>query len=350
MDFQPTEERRMLADSLTRYLAQRYGIAYRNSVAYSEPYHDPERWAEMVELGVLHALVPEDRGGIGGAGFDVATVFQALGGALCPEPFLAALMASHLLGEDTEALLSGDGLIAVAHWEMDATATEAVETALGWVLNGRKSVVYGGGLAERLLVVAQVDDRPAVFSVAANDARITSYGMVDGGNAAEIFLDGTPAILIARDVETQVQDALDFGALALCAEAVGAMDASTELLLDYLKTRQQFGRAIGDFQALQHRMVDLMTEAEQARSITILAASRMGTDDQTRTVSMAKSLIGRVAQLVAEELIQMHGGIAMTWDYPASHYAKRLVMIDHQLGNSDFHLAKVAAAYRGTGV
>jgi alkylation response protein AidB-like acyl-CoA dehydrogenase len=115
------------------------------------------------------------------------------------------------------------------------------------------------------------------------------------------------------------------------------------MLLDHLKTRRQFGRPIGSFQALQHRMVDLRIEIEQARSITILAASRMDTDGQSRGVSMAKSLVGRVARRVAEETIQMHGGIAMTWEHPASHYAKRLVMIDHQLGDADHHLQRVAA-------
>ncbi|MCG6903925.1 MAG: acyl-CoA/acyl-ACP dehydrogenase [Rhodobacter sp.] len=356
MDFQPSDDRRMLRDTLTRFLADRYGFEHRNAVAYSEPYHDPGRWAEMAELGVLHALAPEEWGGIGGAGFDIATVFEALGRALCPEPLLGALMAAWILGAagaGLDSLLSGDTRYALAVDEaggaqgIESIATFARRNDSGWVLNGRKSVVYGGGSAARLLVAARAGEALGVFLVDSSDAEITRYGMIDGGGAAELYCDNTPAERIVENGESIIRDALDHGALALCAEAVGAMDASAELLLDYLKTRKQFGRAIGEFQVLQHRMVDLMTEIEQARSITVLAASRMGSDGQSRTVSMAKSLIGRVAQQVAEELIQMHGGIAMTWEYPASHYAKRLVMIDHQLGDTDHHLTKVAAEYRG---
>ena len=347
MDFTLSDDRRMLRETLSRYLAEQYPIAHRNAVAYAPPFHDPSKWAEMADLGILHALVPEDRGGIGGTGFDILVVFEALGAALCPEPFLGALMAARLI-PDTSDLLTGQTRYAVALFEADGeTEVADVETtAENSRLTGRKSVVYGGGVADRILVSAQ-GDGVALYEVAAQDAEITSYGMVDGGNAAEVFLTDTPAKLVLPDAEERLQDAIDHGALALAAEAVGAMDAAFEMLTEYLRTRQQFGRPIGNFQALQHRAVDVKIEIEQARSIVTLAASRMGTPQQTRTVSMAKSLVGRVARQVAEEVIQMHGGIAMTWEFPASHYAKRLVMIDHQLGGSDAHLQRVAADYRG---
>jgi len=333
MDFQPTDDRRLLRDTLTRYLAEQYPLSHRNAVAYAAPFHDPAKWTEMVELGLLHALVPEAQGGLGGAGFDITTVFEALGAALCPEPVLSAVMAVQLLGSgDLCPLLSGHrygvGLSEV--------------TAQNDTLSGRLSVVYGGGVAQTLLVVAD----GALFAVAAKDAKIAAYGMIDGGGAADVFLDNTPAARIS-DHANLVQ-AMDAGALALCAEAIGAMDTSFALLTDYLKTRKQFGQTIGSFQAVQHRVVDLMTEIEQARSITILAASRFGTDGQSRAVSMAKSLVGRVAQQMSEEMIQLHGGIAMTWEHPASHFAKRLVMIDHRLGNSDAHLTRVASHYFDT--
>lgn len=133
------------------------------------------------------------------------------------------------------------------------------------------------------------------------------------------------------------------GQLALCAEAVGVMDALIGQTVDYLKTRRQFGTAIGSFQALQHRMVDMAIQAELARSITIRAAASLGSDQAARHCSMAKNLIGRAGQLIAEEAIQMHGGIAMTWETPVSHYAKRLVMIDAQLGDRDDHLSRLIA-------
>lgn len=356
MDFDVSEDRRMLADTLNRFLTDRYGIEHRNSVAYDAPYHDPALWSQMAELGMLHALVPEQHGGFGGTGFDITVVFENLGRALSPEPVLAALMAARLLiaaGGELKALLSGETHYAVALSEPDAPydvalgGTEAApsDDGHGHTLTGRKSVIYGGHVADVFLVPARLDGRIALFQVVKADAKVTPYGMIDGGGAAELFLETTPAKLLLADAEAAFQDAQDAGALALCAEAVGAMDVTRHTLVDYLKQRKQFGRAIGGFQALQHRTVELATQIEQARSITILAASRMDGPDQSRTVSMAKNLVGRAARLVSEETIQMHGGIAMTWEYSASHYAKRLVMLDHQLGDTDHHLERVMAAY-----
>ena len=328
----------MLAETLTRYLADHYPIGHRNAVAYADPWHDPSKWAELADLGLLQALVPEALGGFGGAGFDITTVFEALGAALCPEPVLAALCAVRLLGAiggDLDPLMSGQTRYAVA-FDGDVRAD-------GDALSGRKSVVYGGASADRILVVCNAG---GIFELTAEAVERSPYGMIDGGNAAELFLDNTPGLRLASDAFDIVQDAKDAAALALCAEALGAMDVSLAMLKDYLGTRQQFGRVIGSFQAIQHRLVDLLGEIEQARSITILAASRMDSAEQSRTVSMAKSLVGRVAQKVAEELIQLHGGIAMTWEHPASHYAKRLVMIDHQFGDTDHHLGRVMAGYQ----
>ena len=355
MNFEPTDDRRMLADTLNRYLADRYDWETRAQVAYAWPFHSLDKWVELAELGLLFALAPGAQGGFGGEGFDITTVFEALGRAICPEPVLPALMAARLLGAagaDLETLLSGATRYAVAIGEFDAPydpdeiGAEARRAGDGWTLHGRKSVVYGGHVADRILVAARTDAGLSVFEVEAEAAEIVSCGMIDGGGAAELFLDGTPARPLLEDARGPLSDALDAGALALSAEAVGALDATFGMTLDYLKTRQQFGRTIGSFQALQHRMVDLKTEIEQARSITILAASRMGTEDQSRTVSMAKNLVGRTARLMAEESIQLHGGIAMTWEHPVSHYAKRLVMIDHQLGDTDWHLERVMAGYR----
>ena len=352
MDFDQTEDRRMLADTLSRYLGDRYDIATRNKAAYDAPFHRPDAWAEMAELGVLHALVGEDHGGMGGTGFDITTVFQELGHALCPEPVLPALMALRLLanvGEDVDPILSGTSRVAVAvgepeaPWGLDHLETRAERAGDSWRLSGRKSVVYGGNDADSFLVAAISGDTLGLYEVQAGDAEVTPYGMIDGGGAAELFLDATPARQIMADARAALEDALDAGRVALCAEAVGAMEATKDLLLDYLRTRKQYGRPIGSFQALQHRAVDLVTEIEQARSITILAADALGGPEAPRKVAMAKALIGQAARLVAEEAIQMHGGIAMTWEAAVSHYAKRLVMIDAQLGDRDFHLSRVMA-------
>ncbi|NIZ11301.1 acyl-CoA dehydrogenase family protein [Pseudooceanicola sp. HF7] len=353
MDFDLTEDRQMLSDTLTRYLKDKYPIETRTKVAYEAPFHAPAQWDALAELGALFALAPEEAGGFGGTGFDISVVFEALGGALCPEPILGALQASRLLTSaeaDQEALLSGATKYAVgigeleAPYELESIQAEARAAGSDYQVSGRKSVVYGGQVADIFLVAARLDGELAVFEVSAADASVTGFGMIDGGGAAELVLEDTPARLILKDAEAALEDAMNAGVVALCAEAVGAMDGRKVMKLEYLRTRKEVGVPIGKFKVLQHRAVDMLTEIEQARSITIKAAAELGGPDAARYASMAKNLIGRAGRLIAEEAIQMHGGIAMTWEYPGSHYAKRLIMIDAQLGDTDYHLSRVMAA------
>ncbi|CUH65431.1 Acyl-CoA dehydrogenase [Thalassovita gelatinovora] len=355
MDFNLTEDRQMLADTLNRFLAEQYAVEHRNKVAYDAPFYDPSKWDQLVELGVLFALAPEDAGGFGGTGFDISVVFEAMGRQLTPEPVLGALMASRLLvsaGEDQEALLAGATKYAVGFTEIDAPyeleyiACTASAKGEGYTLSGRKSTVYGGQIADTFLIAAKLDGKVALFEVQAADANVTGYAMMDGSGAAEVQLDDSPARLLMADAADAMEDAINAGIVALCAEAVGAMDVTHATTVDYLKQRKQFGIPIGKFQVLQHRAVDMLTEIEQARSITIKAAAELGGEDASRYASMAKNLIGRAARLIAEEAVQMHGGIAMTWEYPISHFAKRLVMLDAQLGDTDYHLGRIMAANR----
>ncbi|MCO6381556.1 acyl-CoA dehydrogenase family protein [Oceanicola sp. 502str15] len=345
MNFEMTDDRRMLADSLSKLLGDRYGIEHRNAVAYEAPFHDKTGWNALAELGILYAFAPEDAGGMGGSGFDLLAVFEQLGAALCPEPLLGAVMAAPLLTEakeDLEPLLSGEAIYALAVDEPEAPWDAGGGTCEGGdTLTGRKTAIYGANAATHFLVSARREGKLALYEVKAEDAAVTPWGMIDGGGAGELMLDGTPARCLIPDAGEAIDAALDRGRLALCAEAVGAMDWCYATTLDYLKSRKQFGREIGSFQALQHRMVEMKTAIEQARSITILAADRM----DAHTTAMAKSLVGRTARKVSEEAIQLHGGIGMTWEYPLSHYAKRLVMLDAQLGDADFHTARVAASY-----
>ncbi len=353
MDFRISDDRRMLAESLGRFLAETCPIEARADIAYTPPFHDPKALDGLTDLGVFYALVGEDHGGMGGAGFDIAVVFEELGRGLCPEPVLPALLAARLLaasGADLDPLLTGAARYAAgigeldAPYDLDGITTRAEADGATWRVSGRKSVVYGGHIAERLLIAAQCDAGLALFSGAATDAEVISYGMIDGGGAAEVILDHTPAELVLKDARAALQNAVDAGALALCAEALGVMETANAALVDYLKTRKQFGRPIGAFQALQHRAVDLAIEIEQARSIVIRAADGLDGPNGSHKVSQAKFLVGKIARQVAEEVIQMHGGIAMTWEYPVSHLAKRLVMIDHQLGDVDFHLDRLMGA------
>jgi len=348
MDFNHTEDRRMISDSLRRYLADQYDNEFRNKVAYEAPYHDPSKWAELAELGILGALVSEADGGFGGDGFDISVVFEEMGRGLCAEPMLANLMALRLYAafgksDRVDAIIAGSERAALAVWETDAFSTlQDIAMNGGDTLSGRKTVVYGGNSADHILVVAKTaDGKFGLYEVAATDAEVLAYAMIDGGGAAEVVLDNTAATLISDDAEAAINAALDAGRLALCAEAVGIMDVLRDTVKDYLMQRQQFGRPIAMFQALQHRLVDFSIEIEQARSIVILASSKLDADDRALQIARAKNLIGRASKLVAEEAIQMHGGIGMTWEYAPSHYAKRLTMLDAQLGDTEDQLRTV---------
>jgi alkylation response protein AidB-like acyl-CoA dehydrogenase len=354
MDFNHSEDRRMLTDSLRRYLGDQYSVELRNASAFEEPYHTPQTWKALSELGILSALVSEQHGGFGGHGFDISVVFEEMGRALCAEPMLSTLMGLKLLSAyDNTALINevstGAKRIAVAIYEPNNSdsltnlSTTAVQKgkqdSVNWLLNGQKSVVYGAPGADILLVLANTGNGSGLFLT--ESATVSSYAMIDGGGAGEIHLKDTPAICLAEDALTEIEAALDAGRLALCAEAVGTMDVLLAMTVDYLGQRQQFGTAIATFQALQHRVVDMAIEIEQCRSITTLAASKLGTDDRSRYVAMAKNLIGRGAILIGEEATQLHGGIGMTWEYAGSHYAKRLIMIDHQLGDRYQQLSRM---------
>ena len=293
------------------------------------------------------------------------------------EPFLGcALLAGGAIaaaGNDAQKallpeLIGGTTIAAFAHGEPQShhelarVATRARRSADGWVLDGAKAVVLHAEQAALFVVSARTsgaEDAAAglsLFIVPANTPGLTlrGYPLIDGGRAAELTLRGVElgadALLGAEgEAFATIESVIGRGVLALCAEALGAMDAAQDTTLDYLRTRRQFGVPIGSFQALQHRMADLLVEIEQARSAVINAAAALDAQRimRERALSAAKFSIGRIGTLVAEECIQLHGGIGMTWELPLAHLAKRLVMIDHQLGDEDHHLARYITLGRG---
>ena len=375
MNFQHTEDRRMLADTLNRFVQQEYGFATRDALARSDSGFSRELWVRFAELGVVGALFQEVDGGFGGEGFDIAVVFESLGRGLVVEPFLGALVVGRALasaGNGVQkaliaSLIEGHAVAALAHdepsshYELSKVSTRAMHGSNGWVLTGAKSVVQQGAEADFFLVsartsgAADAEDGISLFVVPrdAVGVSVRGYGKIDGGRAAEVCLNEVclpdTALLGERDAGfATLERSIGAGVLALCAEALGAMDVAKVYTLEYLRTRKQFGVAIGSFQALQHRMADLLLEIEQARSAVINAAAAFGAArvERERALSAAKVTIGRIGALVAEECIQMHGGIGMTWELPLAHFAKRLVMIDHQLGDEDHHLERFIALGR----
>ena len=373
MDFGLSDDRRMVRDTVERFVRERYPIETRHAHAALDGGFNRATWAEFAELGLIGALLPEDAGGFGGAGEDILVVMEALGRGLVVEPFLATavLGATPIVLTGTQAqravledVAAGGTLLAFAHGEPESryalagVATTAERAGSNWVLRGQKAVVLNGDTADRLVVSARTGGAPGdaaglalfLIDVAADGVDRRGYATVDGGRAAEIALDGVEvgddaALGTPGDAYPVIERTIGRGVLALCAEALGLMEVCRDVTLDYLKTRKQFGRELGAFQALQHRMVDLCLEIEQARSATMLAAARLEGQgkERERALSAAKNLIGRAGRLVAEESIQLHGGIGMTWEYALPHFAKRLVMIDHQLGDADFHLERFIA-------
>jgi len=369
MDFQHTEERQMLADTLTRFMAQDYPLADRLTAGASDTGYAPAKWAALAELGVIGALFGEEAGGFGGAGFDISVVFEAIGRGLVVEPFLQTLLVGSILASAgtpeqqtrLEGLLSGETIAALAHFEADDgwqtayIATTAKREGESWVLNGQKAVVRAANAADFLIVSARSKgkagdpDGVSVFLVPADAAglELRDYETIDGGRAAEVSLTnvvvGTDALIgIEGQGEGVLDEALGKGVLAICAEAVGIMDVIKDMTIAYIQTRKQFGVPIGKFQALQHRMAELLLEVEQARSAVINAAFHEGKTgpERERALSACKVTIGRVGTLVTEESIQIHGGMGMTWEYPLGHFAKRLTMIGNELGDEDFHLVR----------
>ena len=373
MNFELTEERQMLQDSLRRYLRDKYDTKTRNDILDSDSGISADIWNGLAELGVIGALFAEDRGGFGGAGFDLAVVFEELGRAGVVEPFLdTAVLAGGLIADlgnaeqqtHIESIIGGTLHLAFAHgeptsrYDLNQVQTTANADGGAITLNGRKAVVINAEAADMLVVSAREnganndENGISLFLVPADTKGITiqGYPLLAGGRAAEVTLDEVSVPAAARLGEpgkafAAIEARVAAANVALCAETLGAMETATGLTKEYLMTRKQFGRPIGTFQALAHRMSDLLIEMEQARSAVINAAGHLDADHAMREkqISAAKNLLGRAGRLVAEESIQMHGGIAMTQEYELAHIAKRIVMADHRFGDTDHHLERFIA-------
>lgn len=368
MNFDLTDDQRMLSETLERFLADKYPIEQRHEFAAGDEGFSRDMWRQMAELGVVGALFSESAGGFGGSGDDITVVFEQLGRKLVVEPFLPALLAGTVLAsvggqeERMGAMIAGDKLAALTHYEpqsrysLEHVEAAAKEAGGGWQVSGSKSVVLGGGTADWLIVSARTSgkatdrDGISLFIVdgKAPGVAIRDYGTVDGYAAAEIALDAAEATLIGEEGQgiAPLEEAVSKAILAVCAEGLGAMEIAKDQTVEYMHTRKQFGVPIGKFQVLQHRMADVLIELEQMRSAIINASARLQDKPalRNRYISAAKYLLGTIGRQVAEEAIQIHGGMGMTWEYPVGHYAKRIIMLDHLFGDTDHHLTRYIAA------
>ena len=366
MDFNYSNEQIALQETLQRFISRDYGFQRRRELARSELGFSAEAWAQYAELGLLSLPFPESFGGLGGNAVDIMLVMEQIGRGLLLEPFLSTIVMCGGLIRDAgsdplkASLLPkiGTGEIKLAlacyeaagRYELSRVECTAVRHGSGWRLSGRKIVVLDAASADYFLVSARSGGDISLFLVERGTAGLSlySYPTQSGGRAADLRLDDLvlpPDALIGApgDGLGIVERAVDRGVAALCAEAVGIIEALNEATLNYLKTRKQFGVPIGRFQALQHRMADMFIAAEQSRSMAVNAAVYADSEDpaaRRRAVSGAKAYIGRAARLVGQEAVQMHGAVGVVDDVIVSHYFKRLTMIDMSLGDVDHHLAR----------
>jgi pimeloyl-CoA dehydrogenase small subunit len=378
MDFDLTEEQRLLRDSVERLLADHYGFDKRRSYLAEPEGWSRGLWAQYAELGLLGLPFPEDYAGFGGGPIEVMLVMEAFGRVLALEPYLATVVlcgtALRLAGneEQKSAILpqiaEGGMILAFAHGERQArydlsdVLTTAKPKGRGWVLDGAKSVALHGDSAQRLVVSARTtgerDDPDGItlfiIDAAANGVARRGYPMRDGTRAAEISFGGVE--VGEEDVLGEVgagfpviERVVEAGIAATAAEAVGAMEAMQAMTLEYLKTRTQFGRPIGQNQALQHRATEMLMELERGRSMAMLAAMMVEEPDaaeRAHNIAMAKVGVGQASKFVSQNAIQLHGGIGMTEEYAVGHYFRRCMVIEHTFGDTAHHLSRLADQVR----
>jgi pimeloyl-CoA dehydrogenase small subunit len=379
MDFDLNDEQRMLKDSVDRMLADRYDFDARKAHGKHPEGWSPEVWAQLAELGVLALPFEEAHGGFGGGPVETMIVMESFGRALLLEPYLATVILGggiiQSAGNDAQktAIIPGiaDGSLrlAFAHAErksrynlFDVAAT-AKKDGDGWVIDGEKTLVLHGDSAQKLIVSARTaggqrdEDGISLFIVDANTNGVSrrGYPTQDAQRGAEISFSGVKVgadALIGKAGAggPVIAAVVDRAIAALCAEAVGAMEAMHHDTIEYLKTRKQFGVPIGNFQVLQHRGADMFVALEQARSMAMLATMMATEEDpaeRRKMMAAAKVQIGRSGKFIGQQAIQLHGGVGMTMELKVGHYFKRLTMIDLMFGDADHHLAYVAAQKGG---
>lgn len=375
MNFDLSEEQKMLRDAAHKYLRSQYTFEARNNIVASDTGMSAQHWRQFGDFGWLGVALPEAHGGFGGDAIDMIQVTEAMGAAMVVEPYLASavLGAQAVLRAGTAAqqaawlpgLASGEHIVALAHTESDSrhdlaqVAVSAKARSGGWVLSGRKCGVLGAPWADAFVVVARTSGATqerqgiSLFMVPANTpgVKVAGYRVYDGSRAGDLLLDD---VVLGSDslmaVEGQglplLEQVVDLGIIAACADALGAMGALLRKTGEYVATRKQFDVPIASFQVIQHRLVDMFAAVEASRSLVLMAALHADHPDaatRSRAVSAAKSALGQHSRYVAQQAVQLHGGVGMTEELDIGHYFRRLTFFGHLLGSADHHLQRFAA-------
>lgn len=373
MNFDYTDEQNMLRDSIAKWASAEYDFDKRRAALADEAAWK-KNWATFAELGLLAAALPEEFGGLGGGPLDVSVIAEEFGKALVVEPFVPTVViaagavartgSAAQKQEHLNAIAAGERVIAFAQaepksrWSLHDIATSAKKDGAGYVLNGHKAVVIGAPQADHLLVSARTagSQREAkgvsLFLAPKNAKGISTrdFPTMDGSRAAEVYFEnvalGAEHLVGPADAALPVIERIvDEANAAFAHEAVGCMRMMTSLTQEYAKTRKQFGRAIAEFQVLQHRLVDMFMATEESVSMALLATLKLDASEAERTkaVSASKVSIGRAARFVGQAAVQTHGGMGVTDEMRVGHYFKRTTMLDSTFGNVDHHLKRYAA-------
>jgi alkylation response protein AidB-like acyl-CoA dehydrogenase len=373
MNFDYTDEQNAIRDSLSKWAQQQYDFDKRRAALASEDAWK-SNWATFAELGLLAAPLPEEFGGLGGGPIDVSVIAEEFGKALVVEPYVPTVVigggalkyagSAAQKDEHLNAIAGGERVIAFAQaepksrWALNDVATSAKRDGAGYVINGHKAVVLGAPQADTLLVSArtgggQRDAKGISLFLVPKSAKGVStrdYPTMDGTRAAEVYFEnvsvGAEALVGAADGALPVIERIvDEANAAYCSEAVGCMRMMTDLTREYAKTRKQFGRAIAEFQVLQHRMVDMFMATEESYSMALRATIKLaeGDEERAKAVSAAKVSIGKHGRFVGQAAVQTHGGMGVTDEMRVGHYFKRVTMLDATFGNVDYHLKRFTA-------
>ena len=373
MRFTPTPEQQQLGDMVQRFFAEQYGFEARRKIVVSSAGWSREVWAKLAELGLLSLQIPEELGGIAPGVVETLLTATATGAAMLLEPWLSSAIVATVLirelgspqqrDEMLAPMAAGERIAVPAHFEpsarydLETVATLARRTGRGWELTGQKSLVLHAPAADLLLVSARTSGGPrdttgiSLFAVPreARGVKLWQYRTLDGSCAADVELADAPGALIGAEgtAFAGMARAFDVALAARCAEAVGALQATLDATVEYTKTRQQFGVPIARFQALQHRMADMLIHVEQARSMSYLAAMRAAEPsgrERRRALSAAKVAVGNACRFVGQQAVQLHGGMGVTDEIAVSHLFRRLTALELLLGDTAHHLEQFVAA------
>jgi alkylation response protein AidB-like acyl-CoA dehydrogenase len=366
MDFNFSEDQHQLRDAVAKWVEKAYSFERRCSITAAGGF-SREAYAELAELGLTGLALPESLGGLNMGPVEAMVVMEELGRGIVLEPLAQTILSGVVLSQHADAatqqiwgpkMASGEALVVLAHQErkaryrLDVCETSASAVGAGFAITGAKSVVPAGDQADAFLVPAQMNGKLGLYLVERNAQGVSTRGYLtqDGARAAELTLQQAPAVCIATNGAEALELAVDVGIAALCAEAVGVMEKTLAITVEYMNTRKQFGVTLATFQALRHRVSDIKMQLELGRSMSYYASLKLTAPapERRRALARAKFQLGQSMRFVGQQAVQLHGGIGVTDEYIVSHYFKRLTQMEMTFGDTLHHLGEVSQRMQDT--